>query len=107
MEIRIAMDHIWREYQGFALIDGNKRKTQKVFSDYFGKSSLFFMEHYPHPSFILNLEELGLRKLSKEHNLKLRKTTIEKLLYSSEQALVRPVEDLEPDTLILKINLKI
>ena len=106
MEIRIAMDHIWREYQGFAVNDGNKRKTQKIFSDYFGKSSLFFMENYPHPSFILELGELGLRKLSKKHNLKLRTTTINNLLYAANQALVRPVEDLGPELLILKMKLK-
>lgn len=106
MEIRIVMDHIWREYQGYAIYDGNKRKTQKVFSDYFGKSSLFFMENFPHPSFILKLGELGLRKLSKEHNLKLRATTINKLLYAAEQALVQPIEDLKPDLLILKMKIE-
>ena len=52
----------------------------KVFSDFWGKASLFFMEHYPHPAEVLKLGEIGLRKLSIQHNLKLRDTAIRKLL---------------------------
>ena len=105
MEIRVLMDHIWREYQGYAVDEGNKRKKVKVFSDFWGKSSLFFMNHYPHPSYILELGETGLRRLSKEHNLKLRKSTIEKLLYVAKQALSRSVEELKPELLILQTKL--
>lgn len=106
MEIRVLMDHIWREFQGYAVTEGNKRKKVKVFSDFWGKSSLFFMSHYPHPSHILELGEIGLRKLSKEHNLKLRKTTIEKLLYVANQALSRSLEELTPELFILKTKLQ-
>ncbi|MCD8502613.1 MAG: transposase [Bacillaceae bacterium] len=89
------MDHIWREFQGYANQDGNKRKKVKIFSDFWGKSSLFFMKHYPHPSYILELGEVGLRKLSKEHNLKLRQNTIDKLLYVANQALSRSLQELK------------
>lgn len=105
MEIRVLMDHIWREFQGYAVKEGNNRKKVKVFSDFWGKSSLFFMTHYPHPSYILELGETGLRRLSKEHNLKLRKSTIEKLLYVANQALSRSLEELKPELLILQTKL--
>lgn len=106
MEIRVLMDHIWREFQGYAIQEGNKRKKVKVFSDFWGKSSLFFMEHYPHPSYIRELGEVGLRKLSKEHNLKLRKGTIEKLLFVANQALSRSLQELHSELFILKTKLQ-
>jgi len=93
MEIRVVMDHIWREFQGYAAEDGKNRKKVKIFSDFWGKSSLFFMQHYPHPSQVLKIGEIGIRKLSKEHNLKLRQTTIQKLLYAANQALSRSLEE--------------
>ena len=49
MEIRALMDIIWREYQGYADHSTGKARKIKVFSDFWGKASLFFMEHYPHP----------------------------------------------------------
>lgn len=106
MEIRVLMDHIWREFQGYASQEGNKRKKVKIFSDFWGKSSLFFMKHYPHPSYILTLGEIGLRKLSKEHNLKLRQETIDKLLYVANQALSRSLEELYSELFILKTKLQ-
>ncbi|WP_445488471.1 transposase [Niallia sp. 03133] len=106
MEIRVLMDHIWREYQGYAVEEGNKRKKVKIFSDFWGKSSLYFMNHYPHPSYILELGELGLRKLSKEHNLKLRKEAIQKLLYAANQALSQSLQALNSERLILKMKLQ-
>lgn len=106
MEIRVLMDHLWREYQGFAVEEGKKRTKVKLFSDLWGKSSLFFMKHYPHPSYILDIGEIGLRKLSKEHNLKLRKSTVHKLLYAAKQALPRPLEELGPERLILRMRLE-
>lgn len=106
VEIRVLMDHIWREYQGFAISDGKKRKTQKIFSDFWGKSSIYFMENHPHPSSILRLGETGLRRLSKENNLKLRSTTIEKLLYAANHSLSRSKEELAPELLILNMKLK-
>lgn len=106
VEIRTLMDHIWREYQGYAITVNGKRKTQKIFSDFWGKSSLFFMEHYPHSSDILSLGELGLKRLSKEHNLKLRSTTITKLLFAAEQSIARSKEELAPELLVLKMRLQ-
>ena len=97
MEIRALMDIIWREYQGFADHSNGKAHKTKVFSDFWGKASLFFMEHYPHPAEVLKLGVIGLRKLSIQHNLKLRDTTIQKLLYIAEQALSRNVLDLRPE----------
>jgi transposase len=105
IEIRVLMDHIWREYQGYAVEENKKRKKVKIFSDFWGKSSLFFMKSYPHPSYILQLGESGLRRLSKEYNLKLRQGTIQKLLYSANQALSRSLEELRPELLILKMRL--
>lgn len=106
VEIRTLMDHIWREFQGYAIEQNGKRKTQKIFSDFWGKSSLFFMEHYPHPSDILSLGELGLKRLSKEHNLKLRAATIQRLLFAAEQAITRSKEELAPEFLVLKMRLQ-
>jgi transposase len=106
MEIRVLMDHIWREFQGYAVEEGKKRKKVKIFSDFWGKSSMFFMKHYPHPSHILDLGENGLRKLSKEHNLKLRQETIQKILYAANQAVARPLEELGPEIFILKMKLQ-
>lgn len=106
MEIRVVIDHIWREFQGYAIKVNNKRITQKIFSDFWGKSSLFFLEHYPHPSDVLSLGELGLRKLSKWHNLKLRQTSIQKLLYAAEQALSLSKEELSSELLLLNIKLQ-
>jgi hypothetical protein len=44
------MDIIWRDYQGYADHLTGKARIFKVFSDFWGKASLFFMEHYPHPA---------------------------------------------------------
>lgn len=105
MEIRILMDHIWREFQGFAVEEGKQRKKVNIFSDFWGKSSLFLMKHYPHPQYILELGESGLRSLSKKHNLKLRDNTIQKLLYAANQALSRSLEELRSDRIILNMKL--
>ena len=105
MEIRTLMDVIWREFQGYAGHSQGKARKIKVFSDFWGKASLFFMEHYPHPSMILKLGESGLRELSIRHNLKLRQTAIHKLLYIAEQSLSRNTEELRPELMLLKMKL--
>jgi transposase len=97
MEIRILMDNVWREFQGYADHSQGKAKKIKAFSDFWGKASLFFMEHHLHPSEILALGELGLRKLSIQHNLKLRTSAIQKLLYVAEQSLSRNTQELRPE----------
>ncbi|MFC0275055.1 IS110 family transposase, partial [Metabacillus herbersteinensis] len=106
VEIRVLMDHIWREFQGYAVMDNKKRKTQKIFSDFWGKTPLFFMEHYPHPSSILKLGELEIRKLSRQHNLKMRDTTIQRLLFAANHSLSRSKEELTPELLILKMKIQ-
>jgi transposase len=106
MEIRALMDIIWREYQGYADHSTGKARKVKVFSDFWGKASLFFIEHYPHPDAVLQLGEIGLRKLSIQHNLKLRKTTIQKLLHIAEQALSRNLLELSPELLLLQMKLR-
>ncbi|MFR9708592.1 IS110 family transposase [Paenibacillus sp. MB22_1] len=105
-EIRALMDLIWREYQGYADYSAGRARKIKVFSDFWGKASLFFMEHYPHPAAVLKLGETGLRKLSIQHNLKLRNTTIQKLLHVAEQALSRNLQELRPELMLLKMKLR-
>jgi len=105
-EIRALMDIIWREYQGYADHSNGKARKIKVFSDFWGKASLFFIEYYPHPAEVLKLSEAGLRKLSIQHNLKLRKTTIQKLLHIAQQALSRDSLELRPELLLLKMKLR-
>jgi transposase len=104
-EIRVLMDQIWREYQGFADHSNGRARKVKVFSDFWGKASLFFMEHYPHPATVLELGATGLRKLSVQHNLKLRKSSIQKLLWIAEQSLPRSTQELRPELLLLKMKL--
>ena len=106
MEIRVIHDQIWREYQGFSVLLDKKLKTTHIFSDFWGKASLHILNHYPHASQILNLGEVGLRKLSKEHNLKIRKTTIEKLLFAAKESVSKPIEQLSSELFILKQKLK-
>ncbi|XEC95042.1 transposase [Paenibacillus tarimensis] len=106
LEIRALMDIIWREYQGFADHSTGRARKIKVFSDFWGKASLFFMEHYPHPASVLQLGEAGLRKLSVQHNLKLRNTTIQKLLYIADQSLSRNPDELRPELMLLQMKLR-
>lgn len=106
VEIRTMHDHIWREYQGYSVLVDGKIKTNKIFSDFWGKSSLHLLTHFPHASQILDLGEVGLQKVSKEHNLKLRKTTIEKLLYAANESVSKPIEDLSSELFLLRQKLK-
>jgi transposase len=105
-EIRALMDIIWREFQGYADHSKGKARNVKIFSDFWGKAPVFFMEHYPHPTSVLQLGEIGLRRLSIQHNLKLRTTTIQKLLYIAEQALSRNNQELRPELLLLQMKLR-
>ena len=102
MEMRGIHDHIFREFQGFSVLEGKKLKTIKIFSDFWGKASLYLLEHYPHASQILALGETGLRKLSREHNLKLRKGSIEKLLFAAGESVSKPLEELSSEIFLLK-----
>lgn len=106
MEIRVVHDHIWREYQGFSVLVDKKVKTKTVFSDFWGKASLHLLTHYPHASQVFELGEDGLRKLSKEHNLKIRKTAIDKLLFAAKESVSKPMELLSSELFLLKQKLK-
>ncbi|MBB2483560.1 IS110 family transposase [Bacillus sp. APMAM] len=106
MELRGIHDQIWREYQGYSVLEDNKLKTTKVFSDFWGKACLHILTHYPHASQILELGETGLRNLSKEHNLKIRKTTIEKLLFAAKESVSKPIEQLSSELFVLKQKLR-
>lgn len=106
VEIRTMHDHIWREYQGYSVLENGKVKTQKIFSDFWGKASLHLLTYFPHASQVLELGEIGLRKLSKEHNLKLRKTTIDKLLFAANESISKPIEELSSELFLLKQKLK-
>jgi transposase len=106
MELRGIHDHIWREYQGFSVLVDKKVKTTKIFSDFWGKASLHLLTHYPHASQILELGEEGLRTLSREHNLKIRQTTIDKLLFAARESVSKPIEQLSSELFLLKQKLK-
>lgn len=99
--IRMHMDHIFREFQGKSVWVNGKRETIKPFSDLFGKSSLYLMRHYPHPSDILALGEKGLRDLSIRENLKLRDDSIQILLDFAQHSISQPKECLEADLFLL------
>lgn len=105
-EIRVLHDQIWREYQGFSVLLNGKLKTRTIFSDFWGKASLHILSHYPHASQMIELGEAGLRQLSREHNLKLRQTTIESLLYAAEESVSKPMDSLSSELFLLKQKLK-
>jgi len=103
--IRLYMDHIFREFQGKnRRIDG-KNQVVKIFDDFTSKSSLFLMRNYPHPSDILSLGHDGLRELSIEHNLKMRDSTIKRLLLYAEESISKPKEMLVAELLLLRLKL--
>lgn len=106
VEIRTIHDQIWREYQGISILEDNKVKTRTIFSDFWGKASLYLLNHFPHSSQILELGELGLRQLSKEHNLKIRKSTLDKLLYAAGESVSKPIDHLSSELFLLKQKLK-
>ena len=105
-EIRVLHDQIWREYQGFSVLLNGKLKTRTIFSDFWGKASLHILSHYPHASQMIELGEAGLRQLSREHNLKLRQTTIESLLYAAEESVSKSMDSLSSELFLLKQKLK-
>lgn len=99
--IRMHMDHIFREFQGKSVWVEGKREHVKPLSEFFGKSSLYLMRHYPHPSDILALGEKGLRELSIRENLKLRDDSIQKLLDFAEHSISQPKGCLEGELILL------
>lgn len=106
MEIRGIHDHIWREYQGISVLVDKKVKTKTIFSDFWGKASLYLLTHYPHASQILELGMDGLQELSKQHNLKIRKTVVDKLLLAANESISKPLDQLSSELFLLKKKLK-
>ncbi|WP_231578370.1 transposase [Paenibacillus sp. FSL H7-0357] len=100
------MDIVWREFQGYADHQNGRARKIKVFSNFWGKASLFFMEHYPHPAAICKLGETGLRRLSIQHNLKLRVAAIRKLLLVAAESLSSDEQTLRPELLLLRMKLQ-
>jgi len=99
--IRVHMDHIFREFQGKSVWLNGKRTHVKIFDDMFGKSSIYLMKHYPHPSDIIKLGEEGLRQLSIRENLKFRDKSIHLLLDFARNSISQPREFLEVDIFLL------
>ena len=105
IKIRQLMDMIWPGFQGIPEVKNGKPQLNLIFSDFWGKTSCFLMHHYPLPQQVLNLGAEGLRQLSKEHNLKIRSDTIQKLLHSAHLALFKSPEDLEIERFLLQMKL--
>lgn len=106
IQIRTLMDHIWRDFQGYVEVVKNKPKKTLIFSDFWGKSSLFFLEFYPHPSHVLELGEEKLLEIIKEKKLRTRETTIQTLLMVADQSIVKPKEELAPELLLLRMAIQ-
>lgn len=104
-QIRVHLDHIFREFQGKSVWENGKREHKKPFSDLFGKSSVYIMRHCLHPSDILELGEKGLRALSVRENLKLRDDTIQCLLDFANQSISQPKECVQADQFLLNQRL--
>ncbi|WP_394235939.1 IS110 family transposase [Niallia oryzisoli] len=106
VQIRTLMDHIWRDFQGYIEVENNKPKKKLIFSDFWGRSSLFFLEFYPHPSDVL---ELGIEKLStiiKENKLRVRASTIHTLYQVAQTSIVKEKEEVSAELLILSMAIQ-
>ena len=103
--LRMYMDHIFREFQGKNVRIDGKNQVVKVLDTFDSKTSLYLMKHYPHPSDVIALRHSGLRKLSIEQNLKLRDTTIERLLAFAEDSISKPKDMLYSELLLLRLKL--
>lgn len=106
IKIRTFMDHIWPNFQGESEINNSNNKINKIFSDFWGKSSRIIMKKYPHPSQVLKLGRKGLRKLSNQYNLKMRTSTIDQLLHAAQNAYTQPPETLEVELTMLSKKLE-
>ena len=99
--IRVYVDHIFREFQGKSVWINGKREHVQPFSDFWRKSSRYFMRYCLHPSDIFSLGEKGLRDLSVRENLKLRDQTIQCLLDYAKHSISQSKELLEADQFLL------
>jgi transposase len=105
IEIRNLMDVIWSGFQAITEVRNGKAETKPIFSDFWGNAPVFLMRHYPEPKQILALGSEGLNRLSKEHRLKMRSHTIEKLLYAAEMAFNKSSDELEVELMLLPMKL--
>ncbi|MBU9711163.1 IS110 family transposase [Evansella tamaricis] len=103
--IRSYIDHIFREFQGKSVWVDGKREKVKPFSDLFGKTSRFIMRHYLHPSDILTLGAEGLRKVSVDHNLKIRDESIDILLDFAQNSISRGKQLVKSEQFLLNQKL--
>lgn len=63
------------------------------------------MRYHSHPSDLLELGPSGLRNLSIEQNLKLRDTSITRLLSYAENSISKPKENLYSELILLRLKL--
>jgi transposase len=106
VQIRTLMDHVWRDYQGYIVMENNRPKRKLIFSDFWGMSSLFFMENYPHPSSLLELGVDGIRKVAKENKLRMKESTIQTLLSVAKQSIIRSKEEVTAELLLLRLAIQ-
>ncbi|WP_428910114.1 IS110 family transposase [Niallia sp. Krafla_26] len=106
IQIRTLMDHIWRDFQGFVEIENNKPKKKLIFSDFWGQSSLFFIEHFPHPSSLLEQGEKKVWEIVKEKKLRIKETHIQKLFYVARNSIIKQVEDVSAELLLLRLAIQ-
>jgi transposase len=106
VHIRTLMDHIWRDFQGYVEIEKNKPKKKLIFSKFWGKPSLFFLEYYPHPSNVLELGEEKLLQVVKETKLRIKETTIHTLMRVAEQSIVKSKEEVSAELLLLQLAIQ-
>jgi len=103
IQIRTLMDHIWRDYQGLVEVNNNKPTKRLIFSDFWGQASLFFIENFPHPSKLIELGKDKIWEISKQNKLRIKETHIETLFYVAEKSIVKPMEDISAELLLLRL----
>ncbi len=103
--LRMYMDHIFREFQGKNVRIDGENKVIKILDQFVSKTSLFLMRNHPHPSDILTLGQVGLRRISIENNLKLRDDAIERLLDYAENSISKPKFMLDSELILLQLKL--
>lgn len=103
--VRVHVDHIFREYQGKTTWKNGERIKKKPFYDIFSKASRYLMRNHLHPSEILKLEERGLRELSRQENLKLRARSIETLVDLAQGSVSQPKNVVKHEQFLLNLKL--
>ncbi len=103
--LRMYMDHIFREFQGKNVKVDGENKVIKILDQFVSKMSLFFIRNYPHPSDILTIGKIGLRKISIENNLKLREDAIDRLLDYAQNSISKPKFMLDSELILLQLKL--